>query len=116
LSCDRAFRDRPAIFTAALRESAKNDENERVRAFSTRMLGKIGDPANADLFAKLLSDPSPYVRGNAAWAIGVVGTQHQHRAALERLARTDKVPLVRERATAALKTTTLAERGKPRTP
>jgi hypothetical protein len=73
LDCDRTFYERPVEFGAALRASAESDDDERVRAFSTRMLGKLRDRASADLFAKLLKDPSVAVRGNAAWGLGRLG-------------------------------------------
>jgi hypothetical protein len=70
LDCDHIFHERPTLFSPALRTSAESDDDERVRAFSTRMLGKLRDAGNTDLFAKLLADASPSVRGNAAWALG----------------------------------------------
>ena len=52
---------------------AEAEENERVRAFSTRVLGKLKNAALAPLYRRLLSDKSPYVRQNAAWALGELG-------------------------------------------
>ena len=58
---------------AALAASAERDDNERVRAFSTRVLGKLKNPAEAPLYHRLLTDKSPFVRQNAAWALGELG-------------------------------------------
>jgi hypothetical protein len=77
LDCDRIFHESPNEFGPALRRSAESDDDERVRAFSTRMLGKLRDGGSADLFAKLLKDPSAAVRGNAAWGLEQLG---DHRA------------------------------------
>jgi hypothetical protein len=77
LDCDRIFHENPNEFGPALRRSAESDDDERVRAFSTRMLGKLHDGGSADLFAKLLKDPSAAVRGNAAWGLEQLG---DHRA------------------------------------
>jgi hypothetical protein len=75
LDCDRIFHEHPNEFGPALRSSAESDDDERVRAFSTRMLGKLRDGGSADLFAKLLKDPSAAVRGNAAWGLQQLGDQ-----------------------------------------
>jgi hypothetical protein len=77
LDCDRIFHEHPNEFAPALRSSAESDDDERVRAFSTRMLGKLRDGGSADLFAKLLKDPSAAVRGNAVWGLEQLG---DHRA------------------------------------
>jgi len=69
LALDRAFVERPAIYGDALATSARGDTDDRVRAFSTRVLGKTKDPRWAKLFEQLLGDKSPYVRENAAWAL-----------------------------------------------
>jgi hypothetical protein len=109
VSLDRAFLGDPRTFTPALVESAKGDGNERVRAFSTRVLGKLRDAALVETFAALLDDGSPYVRQNAAWALGELGRQESGRAAarrtteeLRRLGRRDKAPDVRVAANEAL--------------
>ena len=60
---------------------AATDPNERVRAFSTRVLGKLRQPALADAFEQLLEDGSPFVRQNAAWALGELGADADGRAA-----------------------------------
>lgn len=78
---DRAFASHPNEFVSALMASAENDSEERVRSFSTRVLGKLRPPQSAPLMRKLLTDRSEYVRFNAAWALG----QLDDRAAVSRL-------------------------------
>lgn len=73
VALDLTFRQQPERFTPALEKSAEAEENERVRAFSTRVLGKLKNAALAPLYRRLLSDKSPYVRQNAAWALGELG-------------------------------------------
>jgi hypothetical protein len=70
MAVDRAFMDAPPRYTEALTKSAESDSDPRVRAFSTRMLGKFKQTSHAELFERLLGDKSPYVRQNAAWALG----------------------------------------------
>jgi hypothetical protein len=72
-NCDRIFSDQRAVFTPPLVKSARSDADERVRAFSTRMLGKFRDPALVPLFRELIADPSTFVRSNAVWALGELG-------------------------------------------
>jgi len=55
-----------------------------VRAFSTRVLGKYKSPTLADTFDALLADKSPFVRQNAAWALGELAAQADGRAAAQR--------------------------------
>jgi HEAT repeat protein len=109
LSLDRTFRERPAAYAAALADSAQHDPDERVRAFSTRVLGKLKDPGNAALFEVLLDDASVFVRQNAAWAIGELaedgpGDLSSGTAAsrLRRVEIDDPAPEVRAAAGAAL--------------
>ena len=73
VALDLTFRQQPERFGPALEKSAEADENERVRAFSTRVLGKQKNAELAPLYRRLLSDKSPYVRQNAAWALGELG-------------------------------------------
>ena len=110
LTLDRVFAEDPARFGPALVGIAQTDGDERVRAFSTRVLGKLKDARRADLFARLLGDRSAYVRQNAAWALGELGTQPVGREAaqrataeLRRLAHNDAAPDVRTAAGGALK-------------
>jgi hypothetical protein len=70
---DGAFRAAPARYLDALIESASKDPNERVRAFSTRVLGKLRRVELTQTFERLLEDGSPFVRQNAAWALGELG-------------------------------------------
>ena len=73
VALDLTFRQMPDRYTAALATSAESDGNERVRAFSTRVLGKLKNGVEAPLYQRLLADKSPYVRQNAAWALGELG-------------------------------------------
>lgn len=57
-----------------LRKLALEDDDERVRAFATRVLGRKNLPELSSLFLDLLhNDNSPFVRENAAWALGRLG-------------------------------------------
>jgi len=102
LECDRMFQDAPEKFSAPLRYSARNDSTDRVRAFSTRVLGKFKDPANADLFRELLKDPHQYVRSNAAWALGQLGGD-SNLALVDQIRREDRDEYVRNTAAQALR-------------
>lgn len=73
VALDLTFRQKPDRYTAALATSAESDGNERVRAFSTRVLGKLKNSAETPLYQRLLADHSPFVRQNAAWALGELG-------------------------------------------
>ena len=81
---DRAFLSAPDRYRAALEISAKSEADERVRAFSTRVLGKLKNPALAEVFETLLADKSQFVRQNAAWALGELAAQEEGRAAARR--------------------------------
>jgi hypothetical protein len=94
---DRLFAERPTEFLAALMVSAETDPEERVRSFSTRVLGKLRQADSLVVLRGLLKDPSVYVRFNAAWALGEL-TDHQARATLLRLEQRDPSPLVRQSA------------------
>ena len=67
---DMTFQERPDRYVAALVASSQMESNERARAFSTRTLGKFRRSELAQHFRRLLTDPSPFVRQNAAWALG----------------------------------------------
>jgi hypothetical protein len=57
-----------------LKELSSKDQNERVRAFATRVLGKMKVAELQAFFIDLLQqDASSFVRGNAAWALGNLG-------------------------------------------
>ena len=94
---DRLFAERPTEFLPALMVSAETDPEERVRSFSTRVLGKLRKPESVELLRRLLNDRSVYVRFNAAWALGEL-TDRQARATLLRLEQRDPSPLVRQSA------------------
>jgi HEAT repeat protein len=81
MTLDRAFLAAPDRYRAALEASAKGESDERVRAFSTRELGKYRDAALAGLFQTQLGDKSPFVRQNAAWALGELAAHDDGRAA-----------------------------------
>jgi hypothetical protein len=103
IQLDMTFRQLPQRFTPGLAKSAETDENERVRAFSTRVLGKLKNPDEAPLYRRLLADKSPYVRQNAAWALGELGTAGAPAvAALQRASRSDPANDVRAAAKTAL--------------
>jgi HEAT repeat protein len=94
---DRLFAERPSEFLSALMVSAETDPEERVRSFSTRVLGKVRQSESLAVLRRLLNDPSVYVRFNAAWALGEL-TDRQARATLMRLEQRDPSPLVRKSA------------------
>jgi hypothetical protein len=103
LACDRIFVGEPRLFTAALVKSAESDSVAQVRAFSTRVLGKFGDPTLVEVFRKQLADASPAVRENAAWSLGelhekAIGLSGE----LEQARRKDQVEAVRRAAAEAL--------------
>jgi HEAT repeat protein len=103
VALDLTFRQMPDRYTAALAASAETDGNERVRAFSTRVLGKLKSSAEAPLYRRLLADQSPYVRQNAAWALGELGPAAAPAVAeLQRASARDPANDVRVAAKAAL--------------
>jgi hypothetical protein len=102
LECDRIFQDAPTKFSDPLRYLAKNDREDRVRAFSTRVLGKFKDPANAELFRELLKDPHQYVRSNAAWGLSQLGGD-SNLALVDEIRRRDREEYVRNAAAEALR-------------
>jgi hypothetical protein len=109
LELDAAFALLPARYGPALLTLAETDPEERVRAFSVRVLGKMKNAALVDDFRRLLEDRSPFVRGNAAWALGELakrpGGREAAEAALDELrqAQDDPATDVRAAATNALK-------------
>jgi len=109
IALDRAFLGAPDQYRAALEASVNTETDERVRAFSTRELCKYKNPALAPLFEAKLADKSPFVRQNAAWALGELAAQDDGRTAARhavaelRHARTkDPAPDVRTAAKTAL--------------
>jgi hypothetical protein len=88
---DLTFQERPDRYLSALVASSQIESNERVRAFSTRTLGKFRRPTLASHFRRLLADQSPFVRQNAAWALAelanVPGGREAAHAAIPELLR-----------------------------
>jgi hypothetical protein len=109
LALDGAFALLPARYGPPLLRLAETDPDERVRAFSVRVLGKMNNPALVDEYRRLLQDRSEFVRGNAAWALGEMakrpGGREAAEAALDELqqAEGDPATAVRAAATNALK-------------
>jgi len=108
-SLDRAFLSSPERYRSALEKSARGDADGRVRAFSTRVLGKHKNAALAPLFETLLADKSPFVRQNAAWALGELAVLDDGRVAarhavaeLRHARAKDPAPDVRTAAKGAL--------------
>lgn len=83
VALDLTFRQLPDLYADALAKSAETEANERVRAFSTRVLGKLKRPDQEPLYERLLTDKSVYVRQNAAWALGELGAAGGGRVAAE---------------------------------
>lgn len=81
---DATFLESPATYVDALRESASTDGNDRVRAFSTRELGKLKRVDLIPAFERLLGDNSPFVRKNAAWALAELGSRTEDRTEARR--------------------------------
>ena len=109
VTLDAAFGASPGRYGVALRKLASSDADERVRAFSTRALGKLRDPALAGLFEEMLGDKSAFVRQNAAWALGELASVDDGRTAARRAAAElrqarlrDPAPDVRSAAKSAL--------------
>jgi HEAT repeat protein len=96
-SLDAIFATHPGEFIAPLMTSAESDPEERVRSFSTRVLGKLRPPESTVLLRKLLADRSEYVRLNAAWALGELADR-QAATRLQQLQRRDPSPNVRRSA------------------
>lgn len=97
---DREFAARPEEFVAALIENAQRDPEERVRSFSTRVLGKLRRPESVETLRHLLKDSSQFVRFNAAWALGELNDRDAAPTLL-RLERHDPSPMVRQSASAS---------------
>jgi HEAT repeats len=99
---DRAFAEHPRDFMPALMASAESDSDERVRAFSTRVLGKLRSVETQALMRRLLNDASEYVRFNAVWSLGEL-QDHEAVAELRRLGKRDRSPMVRQAANESLR-------------
>jgi HEAT repeat protein len=110
ISLDRVFAAEREKFMTPLITSAQTDSEERVRAFSTRVLGKYRAPECADVFARLLKDGSEHVRGNAAWGLGELAdkpagreTARKALSTLRRIEKQDPSAEARDAAAIALK-------------
>jgi HEAT repeat protein len=109
MKVDGIFLETPAMYLDALKKTASSDDNERVRAFSTRELGKFKRVDLAPTFTQLLADKSRFVRQNAAWALGELTAIDDGRAAarqaiaeLRRVVTHDPADEVRAAARATL--------------
>jgi hypothetical protein len=86
-----------------LRKLVLEGENERVRAFSTRVLGRMCQIDLADLFVELLEkDHGHFVRENAAWALGRLNDRNFVEI-LQKVAETDTSERVRQSALESIK-------------
>jgi hypothetical protein len=109
VTLDQVFSLLPGRYGPELLRLAETDPDERVRAFSTRVLGKMKNVELVDVFQRLLADKSEFVRQNAAWALGELahrpGGREAALAALDELrqAQDDPATAVRAAATNALK-------------
>jgi hypothetical protein len=110
VSLDQAFAAAPLRFGPELARLAGTDAEPRIRAFSTRVLGKYKNPGLAETFQRLLADKSPYVRQNAAWALGELTLRPKGKEAaqpafaeLRHLEDADSDADVRKAATEALR-------------
>jgi hypothetical protein len=83
-TCDLAFMERPAEFLPALVNSARTDGDERVRAFSTRVLGKLRNHDLTPVFRELAEDRQQHVRANAVWALEQLSAAARERAGAAR--------------------------------
>lgn len=101
-SLDRTFASNREAFIPALLVSAETDPEERVRSFSTRVLGKLRPPESVAVVRKLLSDRSEYVRFNAAWALGELA-DHDAVPRLRALEKKDPSAIVRQSAGESLR-------------
>jgi hypothetical protein len=110
LTLDRVFSMLPGRYGPELEKLAQDDPDERVRAFSTRVLGKLKNVELAGILQRLLADKSPFVRQNAAWAFGELVALPKGREAAEgaiaelrHLEESDPAEDVRAEATKTLK-------------
>lgn len=79
-----------------LRKLVLEDENERVRAFATRALGRMARSDLNSLFMGLLqNDTSKFVRENAAWSLGKTGNANTV-SLLEKIVSQDESERVRQ--------------------
>lgn len=100
-SIDDVFRDNPDAFLPALLHAAASDDDPRVRAFCTRVLGKLQRREAVTGLRPLLNDPSEHVRHNAAWALAQL-EDVDSLLRIEHLAAADPSTLVRTAASDAV--------------
>lgn len=85
-----------------LTKLAKEDGNERVRAFATRVLGRMNLSDLSSLFMELLrNDTSAFVRENSCWALGRLGNTESLET-LQKVADSDASEPVRQVAAEAI--------------
>ena len=83
---------------------AKGDENERVRAFALRILGRMNKTDLYSLFIELLqNDRSAFVRENACWSLGRLANSDAIEV-LQKTADSDVSEQVRKSAEDSIKT------------
>ncbi len=73
LSAVAELEDRRSFGAGRLLEEALTHRDALLRRRAMLALGRIQDPAAADTLLKGLGDPDPGVRGEAAFAIGLLG-------------------------------------------
>ena len=87
-----------------LTKLAKEDTNERVRAFAVRILGRMNLATLSSLFTELLkNDTSAFVRENCCWALGQLGNS-ESLDILQKAADSDPSEPVRKAAAQAIET------------
>ena len=87
-----------------LTKLAKEDANERIRAFATRILGRMNNKELSALFIELLkNDTSAFVRENSCWSLGRLGNT-ESLDILQKTADSDASAPVRQAATEAIET------------
>jgi hypothetical protein len=85
-----------------LTKLAKEDGNERVRAFAVRILGRMNIADLSSMFIDLLkNDASAYVRENSCWALGRLGNAESLEI-LQKAADSDPSAQVRQAASEAI--------------
>ncbi len=103
VALDLAFPQTPDRCRPALAKNAESDDDDRVRAFSTRALEKVKNPAEAPRYPRPLGDRSPYVRQDASLALGDLGAAVEPAVAeLRKASRHDPVTDVQAAAIDAL--------------
>lgn len=87
-----------------LKKLAAEDENERVRAFAVRVIGRMHRSDLDSFFIMLLQkDRSPFVRENAAWSLGELGNG-RYIDILQSVANNDESDRVRQTARESITT------------